>query len=945
MRRFAVIVQIVLAAGLTMLWLRWNPLSSDCVEGNCDEGFDPFVDTVPEVLPEPPPITFAVQYGGCERIERGTAGPRCVYRPGSELRMWLDRPRIDDVAVSIDGAPAPLVLYGTEERIGQGLRISLPEGLAERLDLIVANSEPWTLQLRSSALPAEVSDERLGEFEKRGLALEKRLTLGKVEALNETKVLISDWIDAGRYSEAIRETLVASYHLVENCGRPDLAHDLIETQRERLPEFPWGTAATSIYRGHGLRDDGRLVEAAEAYRYGGRYALGVEDRGLQIDAFSNYARVLADLGYFRAASYWGNHVLSSAGETGVRPADLIGVMDTVAHANLRLRRAGRTYDDPARLFRQILELSERYGPDEDIGEFEPARLGLAEIALMDGAPGEALRWLDEADPTHFRPLDMVSMNDLRVRALLAKGGQSRGKIRATLRALDVARKRTQSPWAQWRAELTTGLVREHEADRRGAREAYARAEAILDRAIPLASLGVGREDHSVAHGESSQRLIALLLAEARPEEALCVARHVHRRTAQLTLLQTPADPTARARLDGQIERFRALETDYAATLGREAKRAGPAADTAPRESAVVRGQLDELALEILRSQGVEPSPSSCDHLVKRRPGELLLGLYPHLGGLLVVAQDDLATSYRVIANYGELARSRDWAWLGRLLLGPLDEELARAQRVRVLAHGEPSTIPVHALAVRGEPLGTQIPVVYGLELPPHEARASGAEHNALVLEDPGALGASEEADVVMEVLFGSGWFPKRGGTGPATAESLEEELGSVDLFHYAGHVVYDPVMPGRLGQASSASGRGSSELDFWPPYAGGAAARPSYIPLGEHGRLGVQRILMLEQTPRTAVLMGCETGVQGPASTHGGVSLAAAFLAAGTEAVVASTAKIDGNDGLLLARGLYAGSMGGSIRDPGAWFMAALRWARERGLSDESMGNFRLLVP
>ena len=92
--------------------------------------------------------------------------------------------------------------------------------------------------------------------------------------------------------------------------------------------------------------------------------------------------------------------------------------------------------------------------------------------------------------------------------------------------------------------------------------------------------------------------------------------------------------------------------------------------------------------------------------------------------------------------------------------------------------------------------------------------------------------------------------------------------------------------------------------------------------------------------PREVVLTGCETArttVDRPMET---VGLAQAFLAAGSEAVVASTRPIKDTLGGAFAKELY-----GAAGDPLARrFQAAQRALRARSV-DEDWSSFRLMVP
>jgi tetratricopeptide (TPR) repeat protein len=938
-QRLSSIERCTLVATLTALWLWWNPRYPDCGEGEGDVS-DPFERTVRE--PSAPAVGVVaqahleVEYGRCEMVMLLPGGDlECIYEPSSELRLWVVHPRVDEVEVSVDGRPWPAPVYGEPGEPGQGFRVEITGDGAQRLSVRVPGEEPWVLPLRASTRLTDDERSTLARFEQRGLLLEAHLTLGRLEVLPYTEALVEELLARGMLTKAVNEVLIAAYHLTQRPGRPDRAQALIE-QLPPLRHYPRGHAATSIYLGNALQEQGRLVDAAVAYRDGARYALRMGELGLQVDALSRYASVLAELGYFDAAARWGARVLPVAREQA-RLADQVSALITVGRANLQLREAGQAHDDPGPWFDEALGIFEHEGPAADLGEIEPLWLGLATLAVLEGKPTVGLEWLKKIDPTRLTSAQRVDVCDTRLRALVAMRGtddqEDQEEIREGLADLEAAARRAVTPRAQWRAVVCKGVVLQGEGDLAGAQAAYEEAEALLDRMIPLGWLGVAGGLDVAGYAEGTERLVALLLQQRRAQEALCVARWAQARRARLALLFRRLDPRSRDELRPRIQAYRAAMYTYEELLRSEEGLPAQQLERANAEAKAQQQWLERKAFEILSTptEGFEPSALAvCERLSPREPGELLLALYPHLGDLLILVHDDDEITHRVIAGRYEVTSDDAAQRLGTLLLDPLGERLRKARWVRVLAAGRAAGVPVHALPWQERPLAVQTSVVYGLELPAVATKTTvGTAQSAMVIEDPTAKGTHFEATAVTRMLRDAGWAVQHEGSTAGPAHLLRQELGEVDHLHYAGHARYGGVEQGR----------------WWPPYPGGAPAEASYVPLGKAGRLSVQDVLMMERVPRTVVLMGCNTGVHDERMAYGGFSLATAFVAAGAAAVVASTEEVNGTEASLVGQGLYEQLIEGVVGHPGVWFRDGLRWAQEQGLSDRAVRDYRVYVP
>ncbi|MEM9460847.1 MAG: CHAT domain-containing protein [Myxococcota bacterium] len=915
---------------------------------------DPFADPVRvaeqtakhvPAVPTTARASLEVEHGGCALIVASNDDSiECIYTPDAPLRLWVTHPSPHDVRLEIDGRPWLTTTDQRPEETGRGHRGRISGDDARRLVVNTPDGHPWTLRLRALAHLTPSERHLLDQLAAHQRAIEGRLYEGDVTGVPEAMHTIDELLEQGLLSTAVDLAQAMSYHLTHRATRPDLAREVLEHVRTSAERYPEGAASMAIYGSHALERDGRLVEAAAAYRRGARYAVRMDDVGLQLDALSNYSMVLAELGYFEAAVYWGKRAVVHAREQG-RLVDRLAVMTMVARVSLRLRQMGKAHDDPEPLLHEIFDLASTAKPENaDQIKVDAARLGLATLAVLDGESGTALRHLDALAEGELIREDQLAMRDLRLRAHLQLGADD-DELRQRLTGLEAFAATGGSHREQWLATVRRGEILERLGDLDAARAAYERSETLLDRMIPRALLGAQGEIAPARKREGSERLVELLLRQGHAEQALCVSRQAQARVGQLARVFSRLDPESRQVLRPKVEHYRTLQRAYEERLDRTSTRAVQEHARARKEAERLREELAGLALEILSFDSGTYGRPRCDELSPRLPGELLLGLYPHQKGVLVLAQDDAGTTHRLLASAESLLHLDDPRWLGNVLLKPLEAQLARASRVRVLASGKAAALDVHALPWRGRPLVEQVPVVYGLDLPrPSRPADPVPGRGALVLADPRARGTNDEQEKVIDTLLKAEWPTTSAASNQLTAHQLREALASVEHFHYAGHAYYD--LGGHAVRAAPPD-RSDAGLPtrLWPPYPGGAAAEPSYIPLGRSGHLDVPDVLMMESVPRSAVLMGCATGVHDERMAYGGFSLATAFLGAGATVVIASTREVDGSNASLVGRGLYADFDAHSIREPGRWLMHAVRWAREHGLPEHAIRNYRVLVP
>ncbi|MFZ6181245.1 CHAT domain-containing protein [Nannocystis pusilla] len=172
-------------------------------------------------------------------------------------------------------------------------------------------------------------------------------------------------------------------------------------------------------------------------------------------------------------------------------------------------------------------------------------------------------------------------------------------------------------------------------------------------------------------------------------------------------------------------------------------------------------------------------------------------------------------------------------------------------------------LPLHALPWRGRPLLAHAPVEYSLDLPPGAAPAPRPGRAVVVGDPAGDLDAARvEAERVTAGLRTRGlevdaWIGRR----PARRSAPRSRELSTS------------TSPDTARSRASSGGRARSA---WP----------------RNTTLTIADILALRQVPRTALLLSCSAGVTRPDPRARGISLAGAFLPAGSQAVVAPTTVI-----------------------------------------------------
>lgn len=480
-------------------------------------------------------------------------------------------------------------------------------------------------------------------------------------------------------------------------------------------------------------------------------------------------------------------------------------------------------------------------------------------------------------------LDLVSRVDL-------GRGEGDRALAAYERLTDVARA-SAMPELEWRAWVGRARALEALGRTEDAVTAWTEAEAVLyDDGLQVPA-DQGRLLFLRDRAASARGLVDLLVRSGRAGEAMAAARRARRRVllgvsgaARVGSLSAEA----RKRYAKAFARYRQVraELDRGAADDWRLTREELARAAATRRAQVtaVRHALDETLSSLGRHAAGRDAA-----LRPAVTGETTLAWFQTDSGWLLFREQDGVTVRRLEPDPAE------WT---------LDPEQGP---IRLLTEGAAAKVDIHAML-------PEATVAYALDLPSTETEVE--RRRVLLVADPlGDLAAARtEASAVAELVKRGQWGPiERLEDTTATAPAVRAQATGAGLLHYAGHGVF-----------------------------GGAEGWESALPLASGGRLSVGDILTLGPPPRWVVLSGCDTERASASKTLEGLSLARAFVAAGSTAVVAASRRVRDDEALVLMRDFYAGLV--VYDEPVRALSAAQRKARRlRPRSD--WAAFRAVVP
>lgn len=456
--------------------------------------------------------------------------------------------------------------------------------------------------------------------------------------------------------------------------------------------------------------------------------------------------------------------------------------------------------------------------------------------------------------------------------------------------------------AAWRAQV--GLARAWGLE--GAREpslaAWDEALRVSEEHTALVPLRLGRSTFLDARTAAAAEHTGALVSMGRVVDAFDVARRWRAQMVRSLVAGERAeglDDTGGEVWASVVDTYNRARRDRARL---EAQRAHAPADELPALDA----RLEETARQEREALdtgtvllGVDVAPSRSPD-----PGEVLIVWVREGSGEAVRWRALVRDDRGVRAVPPVEARDAD------AVMAPLAPYLRAARRVTLMAPGALEGLDLHTATLDGAPLIDGREVVWSVDLGPSVRESVGV--GALVVADPGGglAAARQEGQAVSELLRGQGLAVTALGGGTTDDALFTALAAGPAVLHYAGH--------------------GEAKRD-------GLASR---LVLADGTAVNVADVLTLSAPPSLVVLAGCETGRTLPLGVAE-LGLAHAFVAAGSDAVVATVRPVDDRLAAAMSEAFYAAKPL-AVGAPAA-FRAAVRAVRAARPSDD-WAAFRLVV-
>ncbi len=866
-------------------------------------------------------LQMKVEYGDCATV---LDGPVCVRPADSVLHLWVTAQAGARISLRTDGRPAD-VLASIEVQNGHRYRIRIPPS-ATRISVDAqkgADSARWQLALAGEEKPADLQAARqlanAGETDAAVAMVERLLAgdpkrpgsllglLGRLHLRQDNvdtararlQQAIAENTAQGRRLEALRDTNVLAFLLMHKDRRFDQIAALYARFSDDVDASAEAIFFTAYYQGLAALNSGdartalaRLDAAAAQAR-----RMGWERRAL--DADQQLAEQLLQLGRqqegYQLLAAWQARALPQA----LRPCERANFLTNLGWTALFLGRSGAEVEDPTRPLTEALAIyNAQCSPNDRLN----GGINLALAHVQAGRLSAARAALTSARAATDAPELRLMLWWLDVDAQIALAQGQHEQALNGYHQLQRLAEATLSPSARWRAAVGRARALQVAGDTEAALAAWTDADQRLDQDLSRVPVDAGRATLVGARAAALREQLQLLLDLDRVSEALALARRSRARV--LAPLQGTADGPNGAERRAAAQAYRALRKQ----LGEAAGNAWllPVAELEQLQAERVR---DERRLRQLLDAAKDPNAgrASAD-LVSIPPGELLLVLHPLTQGWAVLADDGTH-----VYAHRPMCEQTNAQTLASCLLAPLRLHIEQASRLRLLPAGRLQQVDFHALTVGDEVLLNHAPVTYGLDVGRPQTEQPAAPHALLVADARGNLThARREVATVEEILTATGqWSVAKLQGRAADSVAVAQAVERADLFHYAGHAEY-----------------------------AGARGWNSALGLASDTRMSVTDVLMLTRAPALVVLSGCETARSAVVAPVQSIGLANAFLARGSNAVLAAVRPVSDEVAYQLMDNFYRSWA--TLQPPAEALRIAQLQLRE-SMPDSDWAAFRLI--
>lgn len=564
-----------------------------------------------------------------------------------------------------------------------------------------------------------------------------------------------------------------------------------------------------------------------------------------------------------------------------RDACLAGfLLGNVGWAQLLRLEFSRIGDDPSPVLREAIELLSKECPAVSRNEIDNLWLNIARAHLVVGlSRQEPHKQVAAAQVAQVqsalsqvakgqRPALAVSEFELQlVQAGLhvLQGEPEHGE--AELMALSQRAMNLDSPLASWLVSILYAEFWRLQAQPEVALQKFREADAALlslQRRVPI--------QHSYRtvlsrYRYPSQRGIALAIELGRNAESLTILRQELQITHGLTTRPWSLDPAAPAVRQAR-QRYDQRRRHFEARIIRPSQLGPAECDELARDK---EGWLD--ALDAIYQQQI-PALFTPPAL---QPGEFLLACEPVLTGSM--CWGGTADSVEVVSSPASQISEQI---LEEQVLPKFAAQIARAEKILVLAHGALTRLEIEAVKFLGKPLGTLKPIRYTADRPASNEVRPPAEA-LLVLNPEGDLNG-RSASFLSEQLKPSlaelrvhlrsaapiSPLPPTWSWGEALSTGVYSDLQASDLYLYFGHV--DP-MPCPTQTRICAEHGAALAPD----------SRMTAMCLSQHTTVTTSDVLAAPRIPRRAYLLGCASADRNVTTPQELIGLAQAFAVRGSE--------------------------------------------------------------